>query len=168
MTRNADRTGRTGQRIFFGTILLGVSLLAVGCGGKTPDDLGAKGATLGDCPSSPNCVSSAADDEGHAIAALAIDGPQEAAWAALREVVSGGERVSVETDSEGYLYAVYTSKLMGYNDDVEFLANSASRQIEVRSASRVGYGDGGVNRDRIEAVRSALVSRGVVRSGADD
>lgn len=168
MTRNADRIRKTGQRIFFGTILLGVLLLALGCGGKTPDDLGAKGTTLGGCPSSPNCVSSAADDEGHAISALAIDGPEEAAWAVLREVVSGGERVSVETDSEGYLYAVYTSKLMGYNDDVEFLANSASRQIEVRSASRVGYGDGGVNRDRIEAIRSALVGRGVVRSGADD
>ena len=163
-----ERAKKSGQMVWFGITLLGLSLVALGCGGRTPDDLGAKGSTLGGCPSSPNCVSSAAEDEGHAIPALAIDGPPEAAWTALREVVSGTERVSVETDSEGYLYAVYTSKLMGYNDDVEFLANPAAGQIEVRSASRVGYGDGGVNRARIEAVREALAERGVVRSGADD
>jgi len=56
----------------------------------------------------------------------------------------------------GYLYAQFTSKLMKYVDDVEFWFDPAANVIHVRSASRVGRGDLGVNRKRIEAVRAAL------------
>ena len=52
--------------------------------------------------------------------------------------------------------------LMRYNDDFEFLLDAGAGVIQVRSASRVGYGDMGVNRERIETVRAALVAQGVV------
>ena len=59
----------------------------------------------------------------------------------------------------GYLYAQFTTKLMKFVDDVEFWFDPAANAIQVRSASRVGRGDMGVNRKRVEAVRAALEAR---------
>jgi uncharacterized protein (DUF1499 family) len=58
-----------------------------------------------------------------------------------------------------YLYAEYQSKLMGYVDDVELLLDDKARLVHVRSASRLGRKDFGVNRERIEALRSLIGSR---------
>ena len=60
------------------------------------------------------------------------------------------------------MHAESTSALMGYVDDLELALGAAGDRIEVRSASRIGYGDGGVNRERVEALRAALVNAGVV------
>ena len=149
------------RTLALGLFLLGASL-SIGCGGRMPEDLGAQNSRLIDCPESPNCVSSFAEDEGHQIAALAIEGDAAAAWAALVEVVTATPRVEVIRQEDGYLHAVYTSALMRYRDDVEFLMDTANDEIEVRSASRVGYGDMDANRNRIEALRAALAERGVV------
>ena len=95
-----------------------------------------------------------------------MQGSFDAAWAALEQVLASMPRTEIVKATPGYLHAVQTSALMRYRDDVEFLANGARGTIEVRSASRVGYGDMGVNRDRVESIRAALAERGVVR-GAD-
>jgi uncharacterized protein (DUF1499 family) len=63
---------------------------------------------------------------------------------------------NIVEQSSDYLYAEFTSSLMGYVDDVEFLYDAASNTTQVRSASRVGYSDMGANRSRIEAIRSQL------------
>ena len=55
-----------------------------------------------------------------------------------------------------YLYAQYTTRLMKYVDDVEFWFDPAKKVIQVRSASRLGSRDFGVNRSRIEAIRLRL------------
>ena len=148
----------------FSMIGLVAALSLVGCGGRMPEDLGASNGLLGGCPESPNCVSSASPstDEQHSIAPFAIEGEPQAAWAALVTAVQRLERTEVVKNEGGYLQAVQTSALMRYNDDFEFLLDSGAGVIQVRSASRVGYGDMGVNRDRIEAVRAALVAKGVV------
>ena len=129
-----------------------------------PDDLGASGGLLGGCPESPNCVSSAspASDEQHSIAPFAVQGDGQAAWTALVAAVAALPRTEIVKNEGGYLQAVQTSALMRYNDDFEFLLDSGAGVIHVRSASRVGYGDMGVNRDRIETVRAALVEQGIV------
>ncbi len=160
-----DLKMKIGKMAYLGALILG-TLVAAGCGGSMPDDLGARNARLIECPESPNCVSSFAEDEGHAIAALAIEGDAAAAWTALAEVVAATPGVEVVSQSDGYLHAVYTSDIMRYRDDVEFLADVASNEIEVRSASRVGYGDMDANRNRIEALRTALAERGVVASAS--
>ena len=139
-------------------------LATTGCGGTMPEDLGPQNGLLGGCPESPNCVSSTAptSDEQHSIAAFAIAGDSAAAWAALVGAVEGMDRTEIVRNERGYLQAVQTSALMRYNDDFEFLLDDAAGVIHVRSASRVGYGDMGVNRDRIEGVRASLVEAGVV------
>ncbi|HEY9647011.1 MAG TPA: DUF1499 domain-containing protein, partial [Chroococcidiopsis sp.] len=68
----------------------------------------------------------------------------------------GLERTKIITATSDYLYAEFSSKLMGFVDDVEFYLSPADGVIHVRSASRLGQSDLGVNRKRIEDIRAAF------------
>jgi uncharacterized protein (DUF1499 family) len=127
--------------------------------GKRPQNLGYATGRLAPCKTSPNCVSSYADpkDERHYIAPIALKGKN--AIAAVRKAVESMPRTTVVQVEADYLYAEFRSKLMGFVDDVEFLVDPAAGVVHVRSASRLGRRDFGVNRDRIEALRSILEKR---------
>ena len=73
-------------------------------------------------------------------------------------LVLGLNQANIVDAGKNYLYAEFTSTIMGYVDDVEFLYDAASSVTHVRSASRLGYSDMGANRKRIEAIRNALSS----------
>lgn len=117
---------------------------------------------LSPCPKSPNCVSSQSpeSDEEHYIQALSIEAAsREAALEQLKYAIWGANG-SIRYERGGYLASIYISKIYGYVDDTEFILDDTSQdgrwQVQVRSASRVGYGDGGVNRKRIESIRQLL------------
>jgi uncharacterized protein (DUF1499 family) len=122
--------------------------------GQRPPDLGLQSGRLKACPASPNCVCSYDSDKEHGIAAIPYSQPKAEAMAKLKTVINGMERTTIITESEDYLYAEFATKLMGYVDDVEFYLDGSA--IQVRSASRLGKSDLGLNRQRIEALRSAL------------
>ena len=127
--------------------------------GKRPADLGVRNGNLKAAPSSPNAVSSQATDA-HQIAPLACKGPQEQAMKALKAIVEGTPNARIVETKPDYLYAEYASALLGFVDDVEFYVPPNAKIIHVRSASRLGYSDLGVNRKRIEAIRGRLVQAG--------
>lgn len=122
------------------------------CAGQPPDNIGIRDGRLTACPDSPNCVSSYATDETHSIPALAADLGQ------IQQVLATIDAANIVEVRDNYLYAEFTSRLMGYVDDVEFLHDASTGLTHVRSASRLGYGDLGANRKRIEAIRSALTA----------
>lgn len=126
--------------------------------GKRPDNLGIKDGKLAPCPASPNCVSSQADaaDAEHAIEPLTYATSGAEAMAALKSIVEGMERTNIVTAADDYVYAEFTSSLMGFVDDVEFYLDEAAGIIHVRSASRLGKSDLGVNRKRVEEIRARL------------
>ena len=126
--------------------------------GKRPTNLGVNNGKLTQCPSSPNCVCSqcTSTDAEHYIQPLSYSGSPEQALEKLTSIIQGMERTQILTTSADYLYAEFTSQLMGYVDDVEFYLDSASNTIHVRSASRLGKSDLGVNRKRIETIRAAF------------
>lgn len=128
--------------------------------GTRPTDLGVRNGRLKPPPATPNCVSSQAESGHHAIAALEYRGSRESAFAALLGIVRATPRTRVVEQSSDYLYAEYTSALMGYVDDVEFWFPPERGIIHVRSASRVGTGDLGVNRRRVEDIRARLAAAG--------
>jgi uncharacterized protein (DUF1499 family) len=68
-------------------------------------------------------------------------------------------RVTVVASDKGYLHAEFRSRLFGYVDDFEARWDAGSRCIQVRSASRSGHSDLGVNRRRVESIRAALEMR---------
>ena len=152
------RWRRTLVWLFVVALVIAVLILAGGqmglLSGTRPTNLGVVEGRLPPCKTTPNCVSSQADpsDAGHYIAPLAFTGDPARAWNALKRVVKAFERVVVVREEQGYLYAEFTSRLMGYVDDTEFVLDPAGA-IHVRSASRLGRKDFGVNRERVEAVR---------------
>jgi uncharacterized protein (DUF1499 family) len=130
--------------------------------GKRPQNLGYQAGRLAPCKRSPNCVSSQADpqDERHYIAPIALKGNASGnVIAAVRKAVESMPRTTVVQLEPGYLYAEFRSKLMGFVDDVEFLADPARGVVHVRSASRLGRRDFGVNRSRVEKLRALLEKR---------
>ncbi len=108
------------------------------------------------CPSSPNCViSQNPEDKKHYVEALLTnDTSVSEKRSKILSVLAELPRVKIVTDEENYIHAEFTSKLMSYVDDVEFLISEG--RVDVRSASRVGYSDLGANRKRIEKIRSKL------------
>jgi uncharacterized protein (DUF1499 family) len=128
--------------------------------GKRPSDLGVKNGRLKPAPHSPNAVSSQADDVAHKVAPLTYQTTREQAMDALVTIIEATPRAHLVTRSPDYLDAEYESALLGFVDDVEFYFEPGSKQIQVRSASRVGYSDFGVNRARIEDIRRKLLVSG--------
>ena len=124
--------------------------------GSRPTNLGVTDGKLGDCPNSPNCVSSQSPDAQHKIASLTYNGDPAKALADLKATILSMPRTKIITTEGNYIYAEFTSALMGYVDDVEFYLNADKNLIEVRSASRLGESDLGVNRDRIETIRAKV------------
>ncbi len=133
--------------------LLLPAVLLIGCSGTRPAGLGARDGKLLPCTSSPNCVSSQAPDEKHRIAPLHYTGPAADAMRRLETIVLGMPRTSVVTLTDTYLHAEFTSFIFRFVDDVEFLADDTAKVIHVRSASRIGHSDLGVNRKRVELIR---------------
>lgn len=130
--------------------LLALLPLFTACAGEPPQNIGVRDGRLTACPESPNCVSSYENSEEHSIAAL------DANLSQIQQVLLTLDEANIVEQSSNYLYAEFTSSLMGYVDDVEFLYDAASNSTHVRSASRLGYSDMGANRTRIEAIRAQL------------
>ena len=128
--------------------------------GTRPEYLGVKDGRLARCKRTPNCVSSQTDasDAEHYIAPIAFKGSATQAMAAVRKAVETMERATVVRSEADYLYAEFRSRLLGFVDDVEFVHDAATGLIHVRSASRLGRRDFGVNRQRVEALRAAIAA----------
>lgn len=85
-----------------------------------------------------------------------FEGDPARAWDHLREVLKAQPNAQIITDQDAYLHAEFSSRWLGFVDDVEFLLDQSADRIHVRSASRLGYSDFGVNRARVEALREAF------------
>ena len=120
------------------------------CAGEPPQNIGIVSGQLTNCPDSPNCVCSFDTRESHFIEPINAD------LAAIEQILLSMSNVNIVKAEPNYLYAEFTSSLIGYVDDVEFLFDPAAGVSHVRSASRIGYSDMGVNRKRIESIRSAI------------
>ncbi len=112
--------------------------------------------TLAPCPASPNCVCSLSTGEQHAIEPLRPNGDLEQTWQRLQEVVAQMPRTQLAERHDDYLRYEFRSRWLGFVDDVEFLLDRPQQVIQVRSASRKGYSDLGVNRKRVEEIRREL------------
>ena len=128
---------------------------------QRPDNLGVKEGRLAPPKSTPNSVSSQADpaDKEHYIAPIAFKGDAGTAMVAVRGAVESMRDANIIRQEGGYLYAEFRTKLMRFVDDVEFFFDAKAGLIHVRSASRLGRRDFGVNRARVEALRKRIEAR---------
>ncbi|MBU0943059.1 MAG: DUF1499 domain-containing protein [Proteobacteria bacterium] len=104
------------------------------------------------CPARPNCVSSEAPNGSSHIAPLHFSGPACEAWLALQDILinMGGQ---IEKADDHFLHVTFQSRIFRFVDDLSCRLDHANNLIHIRSASRIGYSDFGVNRQRVERVR---------------
>lgn len=105
------------------------------------------------CPDTPNCLCSEYPEHKNYIAPFAFTGDADAAWTRLVNVIreTGGKPIKQDKD---YLAATYTSLVFRFVDEVELRLDRSARQIHIRSASRVGHSDLGVNARRVARIRA--------------
>lgn len=142
-------------------ILSRVLLIVAIAGGISPKSIEAAGmepAGLKDCPGSPNCVFSEAADPEHRVDSFRLKGDSEKIWPAVLRVVAAMPRTDIISATDNYIRTECKSRLFGFVDDLELFLTPATGKVSVRSASRSGYYDFGVNRKRIEYLRQELLA----------
>jgi uncharacterized protein (DUF1499 family) len=155
--------------LLIGVVVLVVAAVLAGqlglLQGKAPADLGVRDGRLKPPAKTPNSVTSQAAlypehpmREFAQIAPLPLQGDGPATLARIRTIVEGMAGARVVKSEPGYLYAQFTTPLMKYVDDVEFWFDASAGVVQVRSASRIGHGDQGLNRARVEAIRVKLAA----------
>jgi uncharacterized protein (DUF1499 family) len=112
--------------------------------------------TLRLCPNKPNCVSTQAKDETHAFAPFQYTKSRREAKEILKAMIASLPRTKLVEEDAAYLHYEFTSLLLRFVDDVEFLFDEATKTLHFRSASRIGYSDLGVNRQRMEKVQALV------------
>ncbi len=117
------------------------------------------------CPETPNCVSSRSADRARYVPPLQLKVPSDRAWEAVRGVLGSEERIGIveEAHADGYVRAEAVSLIFGFVDDLELQILPEDHLIHLRSASRVGYWDLGVNRRRVERIGGRLRAAGIVK-----
>ncbi len=139
-------------------IFLASLFFMTGCKGTMPT-LGIENGKLKECPDTPNCVNSQIQDKKHFIDPVIIKATSLEAKNYILEVLEEQKQSKVVVVESDYIRAEFVSKVFRFVDDVEFYfpeSDSKELQIHVRSASRIGYSDLGVNRKRIENFRSRI------------
>ena len=145
------------------SLLSTLTLLSITACAAQPGAAPVAGGKLAACPSAPHCVSSDDTDTKHQIAALRIKGDAAQAWSALKSELEKLPRTKTAEERADYRKVIVTTRLLRFKDDVEFLLRADRGEIAMRSTSNVGYYDFNVNRNRLEAIRSALQKQGVVQ-----
>jgi uncharacterized protein (DUF1499 family) len=106
------------------------------------------------CPKTPNCVSSLDSDRRHFVEPFHFTGSTTDAMEKMANIISDFKRARVVSVKENIIQAEFTSFFFRFVDDAEFFFDELKKIIHVKSASRIGYSDLGVNRRRIENIRN--------------
>ena len=152
---------RLGRRVLLGVLAAVAALPLAACGGLLSGTRPAQrgpvdGALRPVREDLSNAVSSQATTEYHRITPIAAGPDTKASFTRLRGVVAGLPGAAIVEERPGYLYAEFTTRWLRFVDDVEFLVDEKAAVIQVRSASRLGRRDFGVNRERIETIRARM------------
>jgi len=137
-------------------LMLALTLILAACSTDQPVRTKATNDKLSPCPKSPNCVSSLSKEESHYVEPLSYRVSQEEAREKLISVINSMKRSEIVTAETNYIHAIFKSALFRFIDDVEFSFDDQRKVIDVRSASRTGYSDLGVNRKRVERIRQGF------------
>lgn len=143
-----------------------VTMLSSSC--STDSAPKSKEALFAPCADSPNCVSSDSKDPRHAIPPLQLTPQGRERWPQIQAVVLALPRTRLVSQGPNYLRVECRSAVLRFVDDLELEMRPEEGVVAVRSASRLGYFDFGVNRRRVERLRGLLHGRRLVRQEPRD
>ena len=138
--------------------MLALTFILTACSTNQTVEMKATNDRLSPCPQSPNCVSSLSQDKSHYVEPLTYKATLEEAREKLISIIHSMKRSEIITAEINYIHATFKSALFGFVDDVEFSFDDQRKVIDVRSASRTGYSDLGVNRKRVEEIRKRFMN----------
>lgn len=115
--------------------------------------------TASQCGEKPNCVSTQDDREEHTLAVFELTDSATLDKIELVALSLSGAKTAKKTDS--YLRVECTTSIMRFVDDFE--VKIEGNNLLVRSESRTGYSDFGVNRKRAEQFRTALKEQQLIK-----
>ena len=144
------------------TLVLTCSVLVMACSGSRPDNLGVVNARLSECPKTPNCVSSDSLEQSHYVPAFKLEKSPALVWGSIKTYLQAQNNMDIIIETKDYLYIESTSILMRFVDDFELHLREKDGIIAVRSASRLGKSDFGVNKQRVDDLYKALNDKGLV------
>lgn len=133
-----------------------------GCFGKSSDVNNHQPSALLGCPASPNCVSSLAKDSEHRIEPFHLRTDPETSWDEIKSTVASLPRTTIVSASLDSIQAECRSMIFRFVDDLTLHLSPAENIVHIRSASRTGYFDFGVNFRRVENLREQLRQRGII------
>ena len=138
--------------------MLALTFVLTACSTDQTIKTGATSDRLSPCPKAPNCVSSLSEDKSQQVEPLTYSATLDEAREKLISVINSMKRSEIVTAENNYLHATFKSFLFRFVDDVEFSFDDERKFIDVRSASRTGYSDFGVNRSRVEEIRRRFMA----------
>ncbi|MGD8504588.1 MAG: DUF1499 domain-containing protein [Syntrophobacterales bacterium] len=141
------------------SFMLALTLILMACSTDQTIKTGATNNRLSPCPTSPNCVSSLSEDKSLFVDPLTYQATLEDAREKLISVLNSMKRAEIVTAESNYIHATFKSAVFRFVDDVEFSFDDQRKIIDVRSASRTGYYDLGVNRKRVEEIRKRFMTQ---------
>ena len=139
------------------SLLVIIALFMLGYRSQFGEAAGLVDGRLKQCPDKPNCVNSEfASDAEHYIEPLVYSADDAAPVLPRLKTIIGDMGGSIQVEKPDYLAATFTSSLFRFVDDLEIRIDVGEQTVHLRSASRVGYGDGGVNRKRVERLKKTF------------
>lgn len=133
-----------------------VRWLLVPIASPEPDNLGVQNGRFAPCPDAPNCVSTQAEQSVHLIEPIRYTAETAVVHQRLLQILDQMPRSTIIRTGPTYIHAEFRSPTWGFVDDVEFYIDEANQLIQFRSAARLGEGDLGANRARMEEIRERM------------
>lgn len=121
---------------------------------------GTREERLAPCPGSSNCVSTQSEDPKRAMPPLPYIGSRQESMDRLLGILKEMQRTKIVVVRSTYVHAEFRSWIFGFVDDVEFSFDDSVRLVHFRSASRSGYYDFGVNRNRMKQISDRYLLSG--------
>ena len=147
-------------RVFVGSLFLIITLW--GCSGNRTEHHNNEASEFLDCPDSPNCVSSLAKNPKHRVEPLRLIKDPKTSWNIIKKTVASLPRTKIVSANNRNIRAECRSMVFRFADDLTLHLTLSNGIIHIRSASRIGYSDFGVNRRRVENLREKLRHKDII------
>jgi uncharacterized protein (DUF1499 family) len=137
-------------------------MIFFGCSGNRGELNTTESLSLLDCPDKPNCVSSLAKDPKYRVEPFLLKNDPKTSWDIVQKTIGSLPRTKIVSSNNTDIHAECRSMIFRFVDDLTLRLNPFKSIIHIRSASRIGYWDLGVNRRRIENLRKKLQQKGLI------
>jgi uncharacterized protein (DUF1499 family) len=147
-------------KVSIGSLML-VTILW-GCSGNPAERQNSEPSGILDCPDTPNCVSSLAKNPKYRVEPFKLKKDPETSWDMVNKTVGSLSRTKIVSANSSDIHAECRSMIFRFVDDLTLHLTASKGIIHIRSASRIGYSDLGVNRRRVENLRKILQQKDII------